>query len=204
MVDVKGHVCFPTIVFEFKLDIPVHDRIQMISYVKNSEIKISGMKQTEDDIDKISYFKYFKNNIIELNKVVLEECKYEYEDIIITNMWGNLLSPGQNHPPHTHSNNFLSGVFYLQGNAEGDKTASEIHFFDPRPQSTVLIPRRKENIHGNSNIVAFQPRENIGYIFPSWLMHWVPPTGSERISLSWNIIIKGHYGEPNTLQNAYI
>ena len=198
--EVKGHVCFPTIIFEFKLDIPVHDRIQMISYVKNSEIKPNGMKQTEDDIDKISYFKYFKKNIIELNKGVLDKLKYEYEDVIITNMWGNLLRPGQNHAPHTHSNNFLSGVFYLQG----DTNSSNIQFFDPRPQSTVMVPRRKENTQENSDLLSFLAKQNTGYIFPSWLMHWVPPTGSERISLSWNIMIKGHYGEPKHLQNAYI
>ena len=44
----------------------------------------------------------------------------------------------------------------------------------------------------------------MGLVFPSWLQHWVRPTGSERISISWNILIKGHYGEPNDLQNAYI
>ena len=201
MVDVKNHICFPTIIHEFNLDIPIHDRIQMLSYIKSVPANpLNGMRQTENDIDKISYFKYFKNNVIEVSKVILEECKWEYEDIIITNMWGNLLSPGQNHPPHTHSNNFLSGVFYLQS----DEISSPIQFFDPRPQTSILVPRRKENIKQNSDMLAFLPRENMGLIFPSWLQHWVQPTGSERISISWNIMIKGHYGEPNDLQNAYI
>ena len=200
MVDVKGHICFPTLIHEFHLDIPINDKIQMLSYIKASEAKPYGMRQTEDDIDKISYFKHFKNNIIEVSKVILEECKYEYEDIIITNMWGNLLNPGQNHPPHTHSNNFLSGVFYLQS----DIHSSPIQFFDPRPQTSILTPPIKENNIQNSDIVAFKPTENMGLIFPSWLQHWVRPTDSERVSISWNIMIKGHYGEPHTLQNAYI
>ena len=200
MVDVKGHICFPTMIHEFDLDIPIHDKIQMISYVKNSKIKPNGMKQTEDDINKISYFKYFKDMVIILNKGVLDKLGYEYEDIIITSMWGNLLFPNQTHSPHTHSNNFLSGVFYLQG----DKDSSEIQFFDPRPQTSILTPRIKENNIQNSDIIAFEPTENMGLIFPSWLQHWVRPTGSERISVSWNILVKGHYGAPNTLQNAYI
>ena len=200
MVDVKGHICFPTMIHEFDLDIPIHDKIQMISYVKNSKIKPNGMKQTEDDINKISYFKHFKDMVIILNKGVLDKLGYEYEDIIITSMWGNLLFPNQTHSPHTHSNNFLSGVFYLQG----DKDSSEIQFFDPRPQAGVLSPRMKKSTVENCNLVAFEPRENMGLIFPSWLQHWVRPTGSERISLSWNILVKGHYGAPNTLQNAYI
>ena len=200
MANVRDHICFPTIIHEFNLDVPIHDRIQMISYIKNSEIKPNGTRQTEDDIHKISYFKHIKNNIVEVSKAILEECKYEYEDIIITNMWGNLMSPGHTHSPHTHSNNFLSGVFYLQS----DEISSPIQFFDPRPQTGILTPRRKENNIKNSNMLAFLPKENMGLVFPSWLQHWVQPTGSERISISWNILIKGHYGEPNDLQNAYI
>ena len=53
-------------------------------------------------------------------------------------------------------------------------------------------------------MITFDPTENTGLIFPSWLQHWVPTSNGERISISWNILIKGHYGEPHTLQNAYI
>ena len=45
---------------------------------------------------------------------------------------------------------------------------------------------------------------DIALFFPSWLMHWVPPTSNERVSIAWNIIVRGEYGEPHTLQNAYI
>tara|TARA_B100000029_G_scaffold111440_1_gene103430 strand:- start:95 stop:703 length:609 start_codon:yes stop_codon:yes gene_type:complete len=198
---IKGHLCFPTIVFEFELDIPVHDRIHMLKYInkfgRQGEINLA---QTPDDIHELSYFKHFKDNILKLHKEILEKLKYEYEDIVITNMWGNKLMPEGIHPPHTHSNNLFSGVFYLQT----DLVSSNIQFFDPRPQSTVMVPRRKENTHENSDVMSFTTKQNTGYIFPSWLQHWVPPTGSERISLSWNIMIKGNYGEPKSLQNAYI
>ena len=43
-----------------------------------------------------------------------------------------------------------------------------------------------------------------GVVFPSWLQHWVPETKDERISIAWNAIVRGKYGEPNTLQNATI
>ena len=200
MVDVVSHNLFPTVVHQFTLDISYLDKKQMISYINEGKLKPNGMKQTEDDIHKMSYFKNFKNEIITLNKTILDKLEYEYEDILITSMWGNLLFPSQTHSPHTHSNNFLSGVFYLQG----DKDSSEIQFFDPRPQAGVLSPRMKKSTVENCNLVAFEPRENMGLIFPSWLQHWVQPTNSERISLSWNILVKGHYGAPNTLQNAYI
>ena len=44
----------------------------------------------------------------------------------------------------------------------------------------------------------------MGLIFPSWLEHYVPPALNTRISLSWNILLRGEYGNPDILQNAYI
>ena len=158
------------------------------------------MKQTEDDLHVMSYFKKFKDQIINLNKNILNTLEYEYEDVIITSMWGNILLSGQTHSPHTHSNNFLSGVFYLHS----DDLAGDIEFFDPRAQAGVLSPRIKKGNIENSNAVGFKPRENMGLVFPAWLQHWVQPTSSERVSVSWNILVKGHYGAPGTFQNAYI
>ena len=53
-------------------------------------------------------------------------------------------------------------------------------------------------------MIQFDSVTNKGVIFPSWLQHWVKTNKSERISVSWNIQVKGHYGELHTLQNAYI
>ena len=114
-------------------------------------------------------------------------------------MWANKLYQGDAHPPHTHSNNILSGVYYLKS----DKNSSPIQFFDPRAQATVLRPRNKPN-WDNATMIQFDSVQGTGYVFPSWLMHWVPPTQDERISVSWNILVRGEYGEDNTLQNAYI
>ena len=101
--------------------------------------------------------------------------------------------------PHTHSNNFLSGVYYLE---VGDN-AAPIQFFDPRPQANILRPRNTPNWK-NCTMIQFNSVQGVGYIFPAWLQHWVPPTNEERISISWNIILRGDYGEPGTLQNANI
>ena len=114
-------------------------------------------------------------------------------------MWSNVLKSGETHRPHTHSNNILSGVYYLKS----DKNSSPIQFFDPRAQATVFRPRNKPN-WDNATMIQFGAIQGSGYVFPSWLMHWVPPTQDERISISWNIIARGNYGEDNTLQNAYI
>ena len=53
-------------------------------------------------------------------------------------------------------------------------------------------------------MIQFDSVVGMGLIFPSWLQHWVPQNKDNRISISWNIIVRGQYGEPNTLQNANI
>jgi len=199
MADVKTYKCFPTLIHEFILDISTDDKILMTKYIETFK-GVDLLTQTEDDLHKMSYFRNLKDNILELNKTILDDLDYEYEDLIITNMWANIISSGGNHPPHNHSNNFLSGVFYLKT----DTASAPINFFDPRPQASIIVPRRKENNWENSTMISFDPTENTGLIFPSWLQHWVQTSNGERISISWNILIKGHYGEPRTLQNAYI
>ena len=197
MADVKFYRCFPTTVGEFSYypdDIEVKD---MVSYI-TARKKNHGY-HTEDVLHTISYFANFRDEVLNVNKTYMEDLKYEYDKLEITGMWANKLQVGEAHPPHTHSNNFLSGVYYLKASGE----TAPIQFFDPRPQANVLRPRN-EPIWENSSMLQFNSVTGLGFIFPSWLMHWVPPTQVERISISWNILVRGNYGEPDSLQNAYI
>ena len=52
--------------------------------------------------------------------------------------------------------------------------------------------------------MSFNSNKDTMYMFPAWLSHWVPPTPNKRISISFNVILRGKYGEENTLQNANI
>jgi uncharacterized protein (TIGR02466 family) len=203
MADVKNHVCFPTLVHEFKLDI-THDK--MIDYIYSVEEETLAMskttRQSSTDLHKYQIFKPLVNELDVLHVDIIRNLEYKYDQIEITNMWSNHMYSGDAHPPHTHSNNFLSGVYYLQSSAD----SSPIHFFDPRAQSSILVPRREKVNRYNSNMLSFIASQGTGLIFPSWLQHWVPPTQCKRgrISLSWNIILRGDYGDTGTFQNAYI
>jgi len=198
--NVKRHEMFPTLVHEFSVDgLNDHDLLQMKMYIEtNKEDK--DLYQTSDDLHVLSFFQPFRDGILKITKGILDDLGYDYEGICITNMWGNIMRAGANHPPHTHSSNFLSGVYYLK--AEGD--TAPIQFFDPRVQSSILVPRRKTNNIYNSSMIQFDSVTEVGFIFPSWLQHWVRTNDKERMSVSWNIQVNGHYGEPHTLQNAYI
>jgi len=197
MVDVKIHKCFPTTIYQFEYHPSIDDYKNMETHI--SETRKNYRYHTDDDLHLLSYFINLREKIYDVAKQYFNNLEYEYDKLEITGMWANKLYQGDAHPPHTHSNNILSGVYYLKSS----KNSSPIQFFDPRAQATVLRPRNKPN-WDNGSMVGFNAIQGVGFIFPSWLMHWVPPTQGERISISWNIIVRGNYGEPGTLQNAYI
>ena len=55
-----------------------------------------------------------REKVYNVSKHYLNNLEYEYDKIEITGMWANKLYQGDAHPPHTHSNNILSGVYYLK------------------------------------------------------------------------------------------
>ena len=208
MANVERHEFFPTCLYRFKHEFKDNEHNQMVKHIEdnslieknNQLIKITG-SQPQNELHKTDTFANLTKTITEVTKTILEEQEYMGE-VEITNMWGNILRPQSQraHAPHSHSNNFLSGVFYIK---TSDDT-SPIQFFDPRPQSSVLKPRKSGFNKLNSDMAQFESETGWGVVFPSWLVHWVPETKDERISIAWNIIVRGEYGEPNTLQNAHI
>ena len=196
MVDVIKHSLFPTIINSFEFDMDEKEYNLVINKLNNIEKSREELIiQTTDnlfiDIPK------FANSIGIITEKICEDLNYKYESIEMTGMWANKLIKGEVHPPHTHSNNIFSGVYYLEG-------GSQIQFFDPRPQASVLQPNTTEDNFNNSSMVGFSSDKGVGLIFPSWLQHWVTRTNKTRMSISWNVILRGDYGKPNTLQNSNI
>ena len=151
------------------------------------------------NLHKQKEFKEFAELVISTSKEILDELKYDVEDIVITDMWATVLKSGEHHPAHTHSNNFLSGTYYLHS----DQGAS-IMFHDPRPAADVIVPRKKETTVANASLLSYASKQNRAIIFPSWLPHYVKPNKSKnkRISIAWNIQLKGQVGEHHEFQSA--
>ena len=158
--------------------------------------------QTSPDLDKedsSGAFKWFAKDISKAAFNIFDTLDYNVDEIEITGMWGNVLRPGEAHQTHTHSNNFLSGVFYLSSDGVTGLTIS-----DPRPAADVLVPRKKKKTQDNSNLLSYKSKQNRLIMFPSWLVHWVPvnKTKRNRISISFNIQVKGQLGERHEFQSA--
>jgi uncharacterized protein (TIGR02466 family) len=107
-------------------------------------------------------------------------------DYEITGCWVTVLAPGASHKPHSHPNNFLSGVYYVR-TGEG---ADTINFHDPRKQASIIRPPVTELTAQNTDQVVVRVREGTLLLFPSYLEHSVDANGSadERVSISFNLM----------------
>ena len=107
----------------------------------------------------------------------------------IKEMWVNLLETGGRQAMHNHANSFISGVAYLTPTHPGSQTV-----FMKSPGGTDFAFR---NDHAGMTPGAFSADQWVSpapapgdlVLFPSYLMHAVPPNaGERRITLALNAI----------------
>jgi uncharacterized protein (TIGR02466 family) len=130
-------------------------------------------------------------------KSILRFMRIGYEAFEITGCWASVLAKGAAHKVHTHPNNFLSGVYFVQTQPGADT----INFHDPRVQTGILRPPVVELTAENTDQVVVRVENGTLLIFPSYLPHSVDPNMSqnERISLSFNIMFSAfteHLSKP--------
>ena len=148
--------------------------------------------QSRGNLNKLEEFKPLMERFSAGSTRVLDYLRLEYDDFVITDSWANINPPGHSHMVHTHPNNFLSGVYYLKA----PKDSGDIEFLDPRQQALVLQPRIKEQTINNAWKHRITPQEGQLLIFHSWFQHQVQENRSEeeRVSISFNIMLKGSVG----------
>jgi uncharacterized protein (TIGR02466 family) len=104
-------------------------------------------------------------------------------------MWVNFLDRGGHQAMHNHANSFISGVVYLTPTHAESRTV-----FMKSPGGTDFLFK---NDHAGMSPTAFSadkwispaPAPGDMVLFPSYLMHAVPPNqGERRISLAFNAI----------------
>jgi hypothetical protein len=107
----------------------------------------------------------------------------------IKEMWVNVLDPGGHQAMHNHANSFISGVVYLTPTHASSQTV-----FMKSPGGVDFAFR---NDHAGTTPGEFHadkwvspaPEPGDLVLFPSYLMHAVPPNlGERRISLALNAI----------------
>jgi len=118
----------------------------------------------------------------------------------ITQSWANYTKPGQWHHRHSHSNSFISGVFYIKANKETDS----IKFFKEGYQQ-VKLHVDKYNFY-NSDTWWFPVKTGQLILFPSSLTHMVPILQGEdqRVSMSFNTFPVGYVGDDNSITGLHL
>jgi uncharacterized protein (TIGR02466 family) len=107
----------------------------------------------------------------------------------IKEMWVNVLDRGGHQAMHNHANSFVSGVVYLTPTHAASRTV-----FMKSPGGTDFSFKNDHAgvVTGPFNAekwISPQPEPGDLVLFPSYLMHAVPPNpGERRISLAMNAI----------------
>jgi uncharacterized protein (TIGR02466 family) len=108
----------------------------------------------------------------------------------ITQSWLNYTEKNQYHHKHQHPNSLVSGVFYINCHEKYDK----IKFF--KEDYKTIRPEVKNWNIWNSETWWFPVKTGDVILFPSSLTHMVETKQGEntRISLAFNVFIKGKFG----------
>lgn len=187
---------FPTFVWKTRLRQGVRDAIHadVLAAVDDLMRKSGGSNaaalwQSRHGLHTLPEFARLAACLREAAEQALDFLKIDHGRLRITGCWANVAAPGAFHGMHSHPNNFLSGVYYVQVQAGADT----INFHDPRPQTGVIRPPVAELTAYNTDQVVVQVENGTLLIFPAWLPHSVPPNESRerRISVSFNAMFEG-------------
>jgi hypothetical protein len=108
---------------------------------------------------------------------------------LLKEMWVNVLDAGGRQAMHNHANSFLSGVVYLTRTHPGSQTV-----FMKSPGGTDFLFKNDHtgmapNEYCADRWISPAPAPGDMVLFPSYLLHAVPPNqGERRITLSFNAI----------------
>lgn len=162
-----------------------------------------NLTSTETNVLELESYSTIRDRIMSgldeyINNVLFIDPQHEF---YITQSWLNFNPPGSSHHRHNHSNSLISGVYYIDTTPEDSITfVSHYNSNTITNNATLQIDVSEYNIT-NSNIWTVPVKNNDIIFFPSTLLHEVSPNNSDknRISLSFNVFVKGNLGTTITL-----
>ena len=184
---------FPTFVWKAELKPDVHERINGATVRTLDRIRrclpalAPGQAwQSDQALHKLEDIRELVSCVNDTVTTVLEFIKISGDAFEITGFWANINATGSGHKIHSHPNNFLSGVYYV----ETHEGADTINFHDPRAQASIIRPPVTDLTAENTDQVVVKVKNGDLLVFPSWLPHSVDPNGSgkPRISISFNVM----------------
>lgn len=99
---------------------------------------------------------------------------------VIIKCWAMVMPNGAYSTVHTHPGAKASGVLWLKVPPKMPEDEGNFVMIDPRVQMR----------SSGQELMTFAPQEGHGFVFPSWLEHYVDAHYQigKRVSISWNVI----------------
>lgn len=185
---------FPTHVWVFDLEPtefePMNAKIMDQVDARLPEIKSHSQTyalQSETNIHQADYLNLLNDKVKTAGSEICRGLNLSNPEMFITGCWLNIGKPGCVHKEHSHPNNFLSAVYYVNA----DAGANTITFTDPRPQAGVIQPKADKPSAALANSVTLETGPGRLMVFPAWLRHSVRENESNdlRVSIAYNMLL---------------
>lgn len=173
--------------------------------VDNEPLRHNQGNLIHNDIDILE-----RPELAELKADIMEHVNFYVHDVLaytgveieLLQSWINVTPPGMEHHIHRHTNSVISGTYYPFGT---EKSPIVFH----NPNMFQFVPNTDET---NQNPVSMISR-NCLYVNPSEseLMLWLSPlihgvrkneSEYDRVSLSFNVMIRGYCGHAESLSGV--
>jgi uncharacterized protein (TIGR02466 family) len=202
-------------------DFFIHKIFATPIYVSNinrefSKEELIFVKQNKKNI-KLNQYNHSSINNYVLNNIQLRDIKeiiekqvlIYFDKIIntdnsikpfITQSWLNFTKKEEAHHKHQHQNSIISGVLYIKANNKLDKI-----WFHKQVYEQLFFSKKQYN-EFNSDAYFFPIETGQIVLFPSNLSHSVETKkdDNERISLAFNVFVKGLLGNKEGLTELNI
>jgi uncharacterized protein (TIGR02466 family) len=144
-----------------------------------------------------------------LRAAVLEHVKVFAQKVIspdpkhtfyLTQSWFAFTQPGQSHFRHRHANSLISGTLYIYAKKEVDS----ICFYRDTAAQILVSDECSSPYNSRMHRVSVDVGDLV--LFPSTLLHEVEATtgGHIRVSLAFNVFVKGELGSEQRLDRLVV
>ena len=199
-LDYEMNGIFPTPIYFAKLIKFTDMELKVIRLMEKQSTRNMGNSRSDDTF--VLKSKHFEN----IKKQLMKHVRQYFDKVIctsdkivpyITQSWINYTREGEYHHSHAHPNSLISGVLYIDANKDNDKI-----LFEKRNYHRISLTIKDYNLY-NSTSWKFNVETNDLVLFPSSLEHSVEKKkGSNlRISLAFNVFIKGNIGKEDDLND---
>jgi uncharacterized protein (TIGR02466 family) len=165
------------------------DNESLENYCKKSirdDFKFKEFGQTQSD-----YLSLSEPTLAPLISVLTEKTNLihrelglsEFHKQKVLRMWANESNNGAIDQPHIHTKSMFSGTYY----PKAEDGCGELTFMTPITSLDYVINRDyvAKRTDFTSGEICIQPKTGMLVMFPSWLMHYVRPSPTQRISIAF-------------------